>query len=67
VCQNSFQNILGNFKYQWKTLKTAAFTTIPGPISHGNLGKQNQRKGCIGQDVEDDVVEFLMQVGEEKR
>ncbi len=66
VCQNSFRNILGIFKYQWKTLKTAALTTIPGSISHGNLGKQNRRKGCIGQDVEDDVVEFLTQLGEKR-
>jgi hypothetical protein len=46
TCQNSFQNILGILKYQWKTLKTAALTALPGPISHGNLGKQNRRKGC---------------------
>ncbi len=66
MCQNSFQNILGIFKYQWKTLKTAALTVVPGPISHGNVGKQNHLKGGIGQDVEDDVVEFLSNLGEER-
>jgi hypothetical protein len=47
-------------------LKTAALTVLPSPISHGNLRKQNRRKGCIGQEVEDDVVEFFTQLGEER-
>lgn len=66
MCQHSFRNLLGIFKYQWKTIRSSATSSLPGPITHGNSGKRNRFQGSNRKDVEDDVVQFLMDVADER-
>jgi hypothetical protein len=63
VCKNTFCNILGIFSRAWKTLEKAAMLTDPGPITHGNKNRQNRRKGSVAFLVEEDVVEYLSELG----
>jgi hypothetical protein len=63
VCKNMFCNILGFFSCAWKTLEKAAILTDPGPITHGNKNHQNRQKGSVAFLVEEDVVEYLSELG----
>ncbi len=45
ICQVSFHNFLGLFKYQWQTIKSPALSAVPGLIMHGNTGKRNHFDG----------------------
>jgi hypothetical protein len=62
-CLHSFRNILGLFRFQWATLKSAAKQTLPGPIIHGNVGKRNRYDGSNKKSVEEDIVTFLTELG----
>ena len=66
ICQHAFRNLLGLFKYQWKSLRASATLSLPGPIIHGNTGKRNRYDGSNKKTVEEDVMLFLTQVGEER-
>ena len=67
ICQHSFRNnLLGIFKYQWKTIRSSATSSLPGPISHGNSGKRNRFEGSNKKDVEEDVVCFLNNIADER-
>jgi hypothetical protein len=66
ICQVSFRNLLGLFKYQWQTIKSSALSAVPGPIMHGNTGKRNRFDGSTKKTVEEDVIAFLSTVGEER-
>ena len=61
ICLQAFRNLLGIFKYQWKSLKSLAST--PGPITHGNSGKRNRHNGSAAKTVAADVVAFLTKIG----
>ena len=61
ICLQAFRNLLGIFKYQWKSLKSSAST--PGPIAHGNSGKRNRHNGSAAKTVAADVVAFLTKIG----
>jgi hypothetical protein len=63
VCQHAFRNIFGIFKYAWASLKVAALQSNPGPIRHGNTNKRNRYSGSVVAVVEEDVVEFLTELG----
>jgi hypothetical protein len=66
VCVNAFQNIYGIFTRAWKTLTKAAVLTDPGPIDHGNRNHRNRHEGSNAASAEEDVVDFLRQLGTEQ-
>jgi hypothetical protein len=66
ICQQSFQNLLGIFKYQWRTIWSSATSSLPGPITYGHSGKRNCFEGSNKKAVEDDVVSFLKRIADER-
>ncbi len=66
ICQVAFCNLLGLLKYQWQTIKSSALSAVPGPIMHRNTGKRNRFDGSTKKTVEEDVIAFLSNVGEER-
>ncbi len=66
VCINAFRNIYGIFTRSWKTLTKAAVLTEPGPINHGNRNRRNRHEGSYVAITEEDVVDFLRQLGAEQ-
>jgi hypothetical protein len=63
VCINAFLNIYVIFMHSWKRLTKAAVLTKPGPIDHGNRNHQNRNEGSYTATAEEDVVDFLRQLG----
>jgi hypothetical protein len=65
ICQQSFWNMLEIFKHQYRTIWSSATSLLPGPITHGNSGKQNCFEGSNKKAVEDDVVSFLNKIADD--
>jgi hypothetical protein len=65
ICIHAFRNLLSVGRRSWARLMKSAISAAPGPLKHGNVGLRNRYKGSVLRETEDDVVNFIMQVGEE--
>ena len=66
VCQQAFRNIYGILQRSWNSLKKAAVTTDPGPLQHGNANKRNRHHGSIVAATRNDVIDFLVELGQKE-
>jgi len=66
VCLNSFKNLHGIFRKQWQHLKKngAKQNYVPGPRTHGNMGRSNRRTTSNIVQATPSLIEFLQDVSD---
>ena len=66
LCLHSFCNILGIFDRQWLSLIKSAKNDMPGPISHGMIGKKNWSITSQIASCHDAVKQYIADLGEKE-